>query len=167
MAVKATKPKGKVAAPVAGADDLQVLHPELQATIAGREITVREYGFVEGMRLRPLLQPFLDDLHAIVAGGSLPPLEHITTLLGTHIDAVIEAVATAADLEVEWLTTPARTQDEGQHLLMLWWAANGPFYVRSVFSRIAADHAVSRHAGATSTPSSSTPDMEPSTPSGE
>lgn len=134
-----------------GADDLQVLHPDCSAKIAGRAVTVREYGFVEGMRLRPRMQPFLDDLHALVAGGRLPHLEQVTTLLGTHIDAVTEAVAVAADVDMEWLA--GLTQDEGQHLLMLWWTANGPFYVRSVFSRIAADRAVSQHAGATPTPS--------------
>lgn len=145
-----------------GADDLQVLHPERSATIAGRAVTVREYGFVEGMRLRPLMQPLLDDLHAAVVSGPFPQLEYFTTLLGTHIDAVTEAVAVAADVEVEWMV--GLTQDEGQHLLMLWWTANGPFYIRSVFSRIAADRAVSQHAGATSTQSSSAPATAQPTP---
>lgn len=140
----------------APANDLEVLHPNRSATIAGRSVTVREYGFIEGMRLRPLLQPFLDDLHAMMLGDTLPGLDQITMTLGTHIDAVSEAVAVAADIELEWLT--GLGQDDGMHLLMLWWGANGPFFVRSVRNRIASDRAVEQlRAGRTSTPSSSPP----------
>jgi len=146
-------------------DDLEVLHPERSATIAGRAVTVREYGFIEGIRLRPLLQPFLDDLHAMMRGDTLPSLDQITMTLGAHIDAVSEAVAIAADVELEWLT--GLNQDDGMHLLMLWWIANGPFYVRSVHNRIARDRAVERlRAGRTSTPSSSLPATETPTASG-
>jgi len=142
-----------------GQDDLEVLHPNRSATIAGRAVTVREYGFIEGMRLRPQLQPFLDDLHAMMLGDALPGLDQITMSLGAHIDAVSEAVAIAADVELEWLT--GLSQDDGMHLLMLWWGANGPFYVRSVRNRIATDRAVEQlRAGRTSTPSSSPPATE-------
>ncbi|WP_312679869.1 DUF6631 family protein [Stutzerimonas nitrititolerans] len=143
----------------AGQDDLEVLHPNRSATIAGRSVTVREYGFIEGMRLRPLLQPFLDDLHTMMLGDALPGLDQITMTLGAHIDAVSEAVAIAADVELEWLA--GLSQDDGMHLLMLWWGANGPFYVRSVRNRIATDRAVEKlRAGQMSTPSSSPPATE-------
>ncbi|MDF5999802.1 hypothetical protein P4050_15915 [Pseudomonas aeruginosa] len=55
-----------------GADDLQILHPEREIEVAGRKLTVREYGFVEGLRLRPMIQPLLDDLYAISQGAVLP-----------------------------------------------------------------------------------------------
>ncbi|HLD65155.1 MAG TPA: DUF6631 family protein [Pseudomonas sp.] len=146
MAKRVAKP-----APEAGADDLEVLHPERSAIIAGRALTVREYGFVEGLGLRALMRPFLDDLHAIVDGGSLPPLDQVTDMLGQHSDAVVQAIAVAADVEPAWIHTLG--QDDGEHLMLLWWTANGPFYVRSVYQRIATARAVaSQHAGATSTP---------------
>ncbi|MFU4637262.1 hypothetical protein ACM71F_30855, partial [Pseudomonas aeruginosa] len=47
-----------------GADDLQILHPERTLEVQGRMVTMREYGFVEGLKLRATMQPFLDDLHA-------------------------------------------------------------------------------------------------------
>lgn len=152
----AQRSEGKSSAPEAGADDLSVLHPDRPVTIAGKAIVVREYGFVEGLRLRPTLQPFLDELHAIAVGGRLPELEEITSMLGSHADAVSHAICVAADIELEWLER--LNQDDGQHLLMLWWAANGPFYIRSVFQRIAASRAVaSQHAGEISTQPSSAP----------
>lgn len=146
MAKRVAKP-----APEPGADDLEVLHPNRSPTIAGRAVTVREYGFVEGLELRPLMRPFLDELHAFVAGDRLPSLDQVTDMLGQHSAAVVHAMAVAADVEPAWINT--LDQVDGEHLMFLWWAANGPFYVRSVHQRLATARAVaSQHAGATSTP---------------
>ena len=133
----ARKVKPSATAPAEGADDLTVLHPDRSATIAGRAVTVREYGFIEGLGLRPVAQAFLDDLHASVAGGTLPELEGILVILGHHHLAIEQLIATAADVEQDWVAH--LNQDDGYHLLMLWWAANGPFFVRSVFQRIATE----------------------------
>ncbi len=156
MARKAKAPARPAPAAAPGAGDLDVLHPDRSATIAGRQVRVREYGFVEGLKLRPILQPFLDDLHAVVIDAGIPQLDHIVALLGEHADAIAHAVAVAADVEQQWLA--GLNQDDGMNMLMLWWGANGPFYVRSVFSRIATDREVARlRAGPTSTPASSPP----------
>lgn len=145
--------------PEEGADDLQILHPDRSATIAGRVVNVREYGFVEGLRLRPAIQPLLDDLHAFIGAGSLPEIEEILTMLAAHTDAVMEAVCVAADVEMDWLET--LSQDDGHHLLMIWWAVNGPFYIRSVFQRVATQRALANpRAGEISIARSSAPDTE-------
>lgn len=151
MAKKVAKPNP---APEEGADDLQVLHPNRTATVAGRSITVREYGFIEGLGLRPLAQPLLDDLHAQVGASGVPELDGILVLLGKHSEIVAELVAVAADVEVPWVR--GLKQDDGYILLMMWWGANGPFYVRSVFNRILAEKAAEKvRAGLTSIPPSS------------
>ena len=159
MAEKVVKPSA--AAP--GADDLQVLHPERSATIAGRELVVREYGFIEGLGLRPTVQPLLDDLYAQISGGGVPALEQILVMLGQHHQLIQELVATAADVEPEWVA--GLNQYDGHLLLMMWWGANGPFYVRSVLNRVVAEKAEAAvRAGRTSTPPLSPPDTEsPST----
>jgi len=162
----AQRAEARPQAPEVGADDLNVLHPDLPAKIAGRSIVVREYGFIEGLRLRPLLQPFLDDLHAVTVGGGLPELEGIVAIIGKHADAISEAICVATGVELEWLES--LSQDDGQHLLMLWWSANGPFYIRSVFQRIVAERAVTtRHAGEASTQPLSEQDTATPTRSGE
>lgn len=146
----AQRSEGTSSAPEVGAEDLSVLHPDRPVVIAGKAIVVREYGFIEGLRLRPTLQPFLNELHAIASSGRLPELEEITSMMGSHADAVSHAICVAAGVEYEWLE--GLNQDDGQHLLMLWWTTNGPFYIRSVFQRIVAERAVaSQHAGETST----------------
>lgn len=118
------------------AEDLDVLHPERTLTLAGRQLTLREYGFVEGLRLRPLMQPLLDDLHRAVAAGKLPELESVLVILANHYEASLDLVAVAADVERAWIDT--LSQDDGYLLLTVWWSVNGPFFLRSVVQRIAA-----------------------------
>lgn len=152
----ARKKTGVIKAPEApaaeGANDLQVLHPNLVAILNGREVTVREYGFVEGLQLQPLLQPFLDGLYELAKANSIPALEHIVGLIGHHTEAIMEAVAIAADVELAELQA-LKSQLEGRALLMKWWTANGPFFYRCVLDRIMAEKQLERlRAGATSTP---------------
>lgn len=165
MARKVSRPRAKKSASTPGADDLQVLHPNQTVTIAGRTITVREYGFIEGLGLRPLVQPLLDALHESLAAGQTPDLEHIILTLARNATALRELIAVAADVEPEWID--GLNQSDGHLLLMLWWTANGPFYVRCVFDRLAAQAAEARaRAGQMSTQSSSVEDTAPPMPSG-
>lgn len=120
-----------------GANDLEVLHPNRSATIAGREVVVREYGFVEGMKMLGMLEPFLADLKQLMVDDQPLTVAAVTGLLGQHMDVITDAVAVAADVEVEWLV--GLSQDDGYHLMMLWWTANGPFYIRTARNRIFAD----------------------------
>lgn len=129
-----------------GADDLEVLHPERLLTIAGREITVREYGFVEGLRLLKLAEPIIAGLQGDLARGT-PSFESVFGVLAEQADSVVQMMAIAADVEVEWIESLG--QDEGQLLLMTWWGVNGPFYMRTAGLRAG----VAARAGATSTPS--------------
>lgn len=161
MARKAKQPRGTAAA-ASGADDLAILHPERPATIAGRAVVVREYGFIEGLRLRGQLQPLLDDLVLLFEQQRFE-LEAIEAVLGRHADLVVELVALAADVERDWVG--GLNDQDGTHLLHLWWTVNGPFFVRRAISQVQAARiaaaAVSPSAGATSTPPSSVQAMEP------
>ncbi|MBZ8143644.1 hypothetical protein CLD22_27925, partial [Rubrivivax gelatinosus] len=64
----------KLAAREAGelANELEVLHPERLITVRGRDITLREYGFVEWVRMRPALQPVLDAICATLEASEVP-----------------------------------------------------------------------------------------------
>ncbi|SFL60954.1 DUF6631 family protein, partial [Azotobacter beijerinckii] len=137
----------------AGSDDLEVLHPERTAIIADRKITVREYGFVEGLRLLPLAEPIIAGLKGGM-GSSVPAFESIMGIIAKHADVAVQLMAAAADVEVEWIES--LSQDDGQLLLMVWWSVNGPFYLRTAATRAV----VAARAGATSTPPSSAPAME-------
>lgn len=136
--------------------DLDVLHPNREATIAGRKVVLREYGFIEGLRLRPLIRPFTDDLYALYRNGPPPGYEEILDIIGRHADTVIELAAVAADVEVGWARKLSSA--DGDLLLLLWWGANSHFFIQNLLRRLGIEQEVERlkHlAGATSTPLSS------------
>lgn len=155
------------APPEPGAEDLAILHPERTLTIAGREITIREYGFVAGLRLRPLMQPILDDLRSLVVTGANADLGAIMALLGTHWQATLALAAEAAEVEPEWVE--GLDAEQGELLLTVWWSVCGPFFWRNVIGRVAADRIAAElaraRAGRTSTSPSSAPDAAPSSAS--
>ena len=127
----------------AGADDLEVLHPERLLTIAGREVTVREYGFVEGLRLLRLAEPIIAGLQGDIARGT-PTFDSVMGVIAEHADVAVQLMAIACDVDAEWIES--LSQDEGQLLLMTWWGVNGPFYMRTASVRAG----VAARAGATS-----------------
>ncbi len=155
----AKRKQGVITAPepaaAEGADDLNVLHPNLEATLNGRQVVVREYGFIEGLKLQAELQPFLDGLYAMTVAGTTPALHEILALIGKHTDLITSAMAISLDVDPQELAT-LKDHQEGHTLLMKWWIANGPFFWRCVRDRIAGERAVAKHlAGQTSTPASS------------
>lgn len=158
--------------PDEGRDDLSVLHPEITLTLAGRAITVREYGFIEGLRLRAELAPLVADLGKLFEGGE-GLLEDVLDVLGTHAEAVQRAIAASAGVDMDWV---AKLGDaEGDQLVQAWWGVCGPFFVRQIVRRLRERLARAQLAGvsdgATPTPTSPPPDTAPpsslvDTPSG-
>jgi hypothetical protein len=154
MATRA-KPKKKAGKP--GADDLQVLHPELPVkNVGGRDLVVREYGFIEGLRMRPIIEPMLHDMEALISLGTEPTNDQVLDLMGKHIDEFQELLAVASDTDVPFVGS--LKQEDGARLADAWWLVNGPFYWRTAISRVAVARVRARAAktaGATSTPPSS------------
>ena len=161
MAKKVDKPETPK-----GEDDLEVLHPERTITIQGEQITAREYGFVEGLRLRPIAAPFLEALHQLMGSGQGLSLEQVMDAIAAHHEVTLELIAASIDRDVEWLHT--LNDRDGYLVLMSWWGACGPFLLRSVQQRRLAEMVAARvnqkpaSAGATSTaPSSPTDTTQP------
>lgn len=142
-------------------NDLEILHPERILPVAGESVTVREYGFVEGLRLRPVAAPLLESLHQVMTGEGLS-LEQVLDVLAEHHQVTLELLAQAVDRDVAWLET--LNPEDGDLLLMTWWSVNGPFLMRSVQKRRMAEMVAERvkrspvPAGGTSTPPSSPTD---------
>lgn len=118
-----------------GEDDLQVLHPERTAVIAGRSITMREYGFVEGLKVRALSKPILDDLFNFVSTGRVPDVDEIQGILAAHAENVARLIAQAADVEPEFVLN-LDDQYAGDTLLAMWWGCNGPFFMRKAVNQV-------------------------------
>lgn len=158
MSQRPPKPRSKPAAPDKSVDDLQVLHPEREMEIAGVKVTMREYGFVEGMRLAATAAPVVHDLSIITGDAKddgLLEYARLQAVFADHVDAITGMVAQACDQPREWVETLGDA--DGQTLLFAWWAVNGPFFVRRVLVALQMRMAAKRFNGATSTPSSPPP----------
>lgn len=145
------------AAKTAAPDPLAILHPEREVFLAGKVVTVREYGFVEGLKMRATAQPFLDALYAFAAqDGHAPTFQEMELLVAEHSDCVLRLVARAADVSPEWIES--LTDEDGYRLMQEWWLANAGFFTRRVVQRLATERAVARlRAGGASTTRSSEP----------
>jgi hypothetical protein len=133
----------------ADAEALDVLHPNRTVEVGGRIVTVREYGYIEGISLLPACGPFLDALYALaVKTGPAPPIESLEELLGIHAAVVQwlvaqsvtpidrdnpEAFAAAVADNTRWV---AGLDDvDGALLMIVWWRANRHFFIRRLRRR--------------------------------
>jgi hypothetical protein len=157
--------------PQEGRDDVLVMHPDITLTIAGRAITVREYGFVAGLKVRQYMKPFTDGLvESYQRGEAL--FDDVLLLVAEHWDIVERAVAESASLDVEWMQSLGNA--DGELLTQAWWKVCGPFFIRPIVRRVVERLQVAqrgRAAGPTSTSTSSapalaTPNASADTPSG-
>lgn len=161
MARKIPKPEpAPAAAPKEGAAarrsarQRSILHPERSRKIGGRLVEMREYGYIEGMRVQAAGAVFLDDLFGLFPREGLPPTDvAIDAVIARHITVVHWMMAQAMtpwndDLQVfgdavrentDWI---ARLDYEpGAALKDLWWEANAGFFFRLLKSRMEAARA--------------------------
>lgn len=122
-------------APDPGAEDLAVLHPDQTLMIAGRELTVREYRFVEGLRLQPLFEPFLNQLYASLKDtDQAPELHQLVQIMGQHQEQIMELIAISAQVDPDWIEQ--LSDEDGMHLLYTWWIVNAGFFMRRISNRL-------------------------------
>lgn len=143
-----------------GADDLTILHPDLELELAGRKVTVREYRFVPGLRVRAKAKPLVADLQAQIETGEALT-EDVIDILAKHEALVRELILESIEeADADWIES--LDDHDGQQLLLAWWGVNGPFFLGQIVRRLA-DRAVFKARlaaasdGATPSPSSSQP----------
>lgn len=116
---------GTSAAATAAADELSILHPDVQLSINGRQITCREYGFFEGLEVAHRLSAFLDDL-AKTIGDDLR-YDRVRRLFGVHRAQVIPAAALSAGVEPDWVA--GLKGHAAELFLSTWFGVNAGFFV--------------------------------------
>ena len=125
-----------------------VLHPERSREIAGRLVEMREYGYIEGLRVQAAAAAFLEELFALFPrSGPLPTDDAINALIARHVTAVHWMMAQAMtpwddDLEAFGEAVKANTRwigqlgyEQGEALKNLWWSAAADFFFRLLRSK--------------------------------
>lgn len=129
MARKVLQQPAPVAAePSSAVADLSALQPDVTLTIADREVTLREYGFFEGLAVADTAAAFITDMQQCMDGQLT--YSRIRRLFGKH-QAVVSAIAAqAGDVEPEWLRgLPPR---DGELYMSTWFAVNSSFFVHEL-----------------------------------
>ena len=149
------------------AEELEILAPDADVVVTdpdeGAEVTLtlREYRFLEGLRVQPLAAPLIAALTALSAseadGAKAPDPAEIDVLLGEHADLWLELIARASGRDAGWL---GRLADEDARAVSgAMWTANGSFFFRRIVEHAAAKVANKR----SPSPGSSTPSPTPDT----
>lgn len=159
----ATQP---AAEPDSAAAELAELSPNITLTLAGRQVTLREYGFFEGLDVAHRAAEFIADMHDQCRGGELR-YDRIRRLFGKHADVVVPIAAQAADVEPEWVRGLGK--NDAETFMSTWFAVNAGFFVHEVVVEMREERqraaAAERLAGTSSSPNSPPPASAPSTTS--
>lgn len=134
--------------PAAEADTLGALHPDAPLTLSGRAVTVREYGFFEGLEVAHRASALIADMHQLCRDGVLR-FDRVRRLFGKHRDVVLAIAAQAADVEPEWVEGLPR--DEADLFLSIWFAVNADFFVHEVVVEIREERQLAATRAGTST----------------
>lgn len=116
----------------ADADDLSILFPTREATIAGRAVTVRELTFPQSMALNARMAPVIEALLPHYLGEGIDS-DTVMDVLSAQPDVALELLALSTGQPVEWLA--ALPESEGMQLLLLCVAVHVPFFGRRLEMR--------------------------------
>lgn len=118
------------------AEEAEVLHPDRTITIAGREVTVREFRALESMRLASKTRPIVASLREICdeQEGAPPTGDIVETMLERHGDAFFDLMAVASDQPREWIEQLG--DDNFFALLTTFWEVNAGFFTRRLASAL-------------------------------
>lgn len=162
----ATQP---AAEPDSAAAELAELSPDIRLTLAGRDVTVREYGFFEGLDVAHRAAAFIADMHDQCRDGELR-YDRIRRLFGKHAGVVVVIAAEAAGVEPEWVRGLGK--DDAETFMSTWFAVNAGFFVHEVVVEMREERqreqllaAAKAPAGTSSSPSSPQQASGPSTTS--
>lgn len=157
----ATTRQAEAAAEQAGV--VSILHPEREVMIGKRAVEVREYGYVEGLKLQGACKDFLSALFGLFAQAAAPPpAEAVSDLFADHIVTVQWLIAQAItpivdDPEVFVAAVASNAKwvaslDEvwGDALTAIWWEVNKGFFIRRLRRRAQAELEAARRASALS-----------------
>jgi hypothetical protein len=141
--------------------ELNVLLPDRTLTLAGEEITVREFRFAESLELAPLAAPIIADLASMATADEAPAGSALFAVLGVHQEAFLELVARSIGRPRAWIEGLSRK--EGRALALTFWEVNADFFLDDVRLEALTRRLLGAESDGESSPSNSSPRVFPRT----
>ncbi|MFP2263666.1 DUF6631 family protein [Citrobacter braakii] len=133
-------------------DELAVLLPFRELTLAGVQVTVHEYTLKEQLQHRVVLKTLSDAFAQFLSTGeNVVRLDSLLDVMAGHYDAVIDAAAVSCGQSPGWIAD--LTGDDVDTLLFAWWEVNAGFFTRAALRPLLERLAVKHQAGLKSSPS--------------
>jgi len=110
-------------------EEAQLLFNERQLTIGDRDVTVREFNYLDGLRVKVLIRPMLKDLRIHFENGNSDP-EDIMLLMESHAEEWVEVCALAAGQPADWIASLPSSQGEALSLAV--WEVCSDFFTQSL-----------------------------------
>lgn len=124
-----------------GADDAAALFPDVEENVRDPDtgetvrLTVREFRFSEGLKVRAQCRGLVAALAAWAADGG--EAAEFDSIVAAHAETWLRLIGRAANRPEEWI---GRLSDEdGTKLDEAMWEANGPFFVRRIMAAMRAE----------------------------
>lgn len=111
--------------------ELDILYPNRDITVGGETVTVKEYTLIQQMQHNAKLAAFIATLRNQLASVDKPEnarWDEIMQALADNYEAIIELVAVSINKPVEFVAN--LNAQEGEDLMLLWWAVNSNFFTR-------------------------------------
>lgn len=112
------------------AQDLNVLFPNHQIFINGKQLSVREYSFVEWLQLRQQYAPFISKFTTLMTDNDDVLVDDVLEFFEDEFDDLQGLMASSIQQPIEFLHTISSSEMES--LMFTWWQVNKHFFMKSV-----------------------------------
>lgn len=132
MAHKVTKKtkKGQNSAAQA-AEDLNVLFPDVSITVAGQQVVVREYPFMQWLELRVDCGELIESLAELISQKDEVETDELLEFFENHFQEIKVLILESIAGDAQFLSQ--LNDVEMQNLIFTWWRVNKHFFLRSAF----------------------------------
>lgn len=112
------------------AQDLTVLFPNHQIFVSGKQLTVREYTFVEWLQLRQQYAVFISKFTTLMTDNDDVLVDDVLAFFEDEFDDLQGLMASSIQQPIEFLH--AMSSSEMESLMLTWWQVNKHFFMKSM-----------------------------------
>lgn len=135
--------------------DADVLFPDVDLSIGGKTVTVREFRFFEGMKLAREAAALLRDMASLLSDSvAAADLADIGDLFANHEQILSMLLQTSTGQDAEFIA--GLNDSDGQKLLITFWTVNKAFFInRLLLNKFAAARKEKQQAETATAPTTS------------
>ena len=124
----------KVTAKNEESNDLAVLMPNREITLAGETITVREYSFKDALTIGREIDQFVELIVNEMNGTNKITINQADAIIFNNLELVYSLISTSIQKPISFIE--ALSYENGLQLLDWWWVVNSGFFMNAVTRKI-------------------------------